>query len=899
MKNITTVKLLSLMLAIFMLAGSMTLAAFATGDGLGENYSEEDDMTPDILGASYNRDGYKISYLQQFKYADSGEIMPVGSATNAIHGGHHTRILRTEHGTYAVIIYKTLERDGEVVYLTDHGYEPIDLEAVNGPEHPYWYKGINYYAVVKLTPSGVRVILEDSYPENDSSQVPEIYNGENGHFFVIVPGEDAETYAKNLVKYQHGEISDAQFKNAAYLVVHEIDAVTDTEVRTDKAIYDFDTSALDDHGYGKPSGVVDLQARKIYCIYDGGFGGITYPAYFAWFIYDLDTHEWEPTCHTLTIGHRNDYYNIYPEGNGGITFIIQRCVVAEFSPEILGFQISGAGFAWDSVYYYHINDMEEVTFSNDEELDRQLYGYTEYPISVPDYQLSAGKYYPIDSSHYGNNGCTYQDTDGNIHVIYTEKYPKKHPKQSTTTYHSIIDPTTDTEVFHEMIPTSLLPKNGGKSGYDPGMGFTMTQGPDGTFYIFHFTTTGTSVLMEAWTSPANDGRTFTKAFSSQTLKPPGGTSVTGGYPIIGNSRDGSIRDGIIPMIFNSSTGSGATYYYFSVKVPCEHSWGDWEVTTPPTATAPGEETRTCEFCGETETREVEPVAEEIALSASLSLEDSVDINIYVDNVTDEMVSDGYYVEYGPDNENVTQVAFSSAEPVSAGKYRFKVASFNANQLSCNAFFRVYNGAGEEEKFFEYSVRQYCDSVIADPEQPEGLKNVCRALMAYGWYAQERFPEGKGPDFASDPYSDAISAVEALTADDIDSYESSAYCASPVTGVGASLALKSKTELSLFIKGVSELGDFTLTVGGQDWTDYEVVESATKCRVIVKGLRPVDLASQIEWNGEAGNSVSYSPMAYVKYVVTRAMADPNDPDLNVCRALYLYAMAAIDYFTPEP
>ena len=899
MKNITTVKLLSLMLAIFMLAGSMTLAAFATGDGLGENYSEEDDMTPDILGASYNRDGYKISYLQQFKYADSGEIMPVGSATNAIHGGHHTRILRTEHGTYAVIIYKTLERDGEVVYLTDHGYEPIDLEAVNGPEHPYWYKGINYYAVVKLTPSGVRVILEDSYPENDSSQVPEIYNGENGHFFVIVPGEDAETYAKNLVKYQHGEISDAQFKNAAYLVVHEIDAVTDTEVRTDKAICDFDTSALDDHGYGKPSGVVDLQARKIYCIYDGGFGGITYPAYFAWFIYDLDTHEWEPTCHTLTIGHRNDYYNIYPEGNGGITFIIQRCVVAEFSPEILGFQISGAGFAWDSVYYYHINDMEEVTFSNDEELDRQLYGYTEYPISVPDYQLSAGKYYPIDSSHYGNNGCTYQDTDGNIHVIYTEKYPKKHPKQSTTTYHSIIDPTTDTEVFHEMIPTSLLPKNGGKSGYDPGMGFTMTQGPDGTFYIFHFTTTGTSVLMEAWTSPANDGRAFTKAFSSQTLKTPEGTSVTGGYPIIGNSRDGSIRDGIIPMIFNSSSGSGATYYYFSVKVPCEHSWGDWVVTTSPTATAPGEETRTCEFCGETETREVEPVVGELALSASLSLEDSVDINIYVDNVTDEAVSDGYYVEFGPDDENITQVTFSAVEPVSEGKYRFKVASFNANQLTSNVFFRVYNEAGEEEKYFEYSVKQYCDSVIADPEQPEGLKNVCSALMAYGYYAQQRFPEGAGDGFLPDAYSDAVSAVEALTRDDIGVYESSAEYVSPVTGIGASLALKSKTELSLFIKGVSELGDFTLTVGGQDWTDYEVVESAKRCRIIVKGLRPVDLESQIEWTDIDGNHVSYSPMAYVKYVVTHTAENSEDSDLNVCKALYLYAEAAIDYFTPEP
>ena len=261
-----------------------------------------------------------------------------------------------------------------------------------------------------------------------------------------------------------------------------------------------------------------------------------------------------------------------------------------------------------------------------------------------------------------------------------------------------------------------------------------------------------------------------------------------------------------------------------------------------------------------------------------------------------MVSDGYYVEYGPDNENVTQVAFSSAEPVSAGKYRFKVASFNANQLSCNAFFRVYNGAGEEEKFFEYSVRQYCDSVIADPEQPEGLKNVCGALMAYGYYAQERFSEGAGEDFIPEPYSDAIEAVNALDVNDMDEYESHAEYIEPYTGVGASLALKSKTELSFFIKGVSDVGDFSLTVGGQDWDDFEVVTSATKCRVIVKGLRPVDLASTVEFQESNGLiKIDYSPMAYARYVV----ASGDDPgDVNLCKALYLYAMAAIDYFPAD-
>ena len=193
-----------------------------------------------------------------------------------------------------------------------------------------------------------------------------------------------------------------------------------------------------------------------------------------------------------------------------------------------------------------------------------------------------------------------------IHVIYTESYPKKHPKQSTTTYHAIIDPATDTEIYHEKIPTSLLPNNGAKSGYDTGMGFTMTQDADGNYYIFHYKTTSNSVQLEIFKSPAGDGENFTKAVAAQTLTLPDGTTVTGGYPIIGNSRDGSVRDNVIPMLFNSSTGpaSGSTgaYYYFTVQIgdgPVEpaHTHAYTAVVTAPTCTEQGYTTYTC-TCGD-------------------------------------------------------------------------------------------------------------------------------------------------------------------------------------------------------------------------------------------------------------------------------------------------------------
>ena len=46
------------------------------------------------------------------------------------------------------------------------------------------------------------------------------------------------------------------------------------------------------------------------------------------------------------------------------------------------------------------------------------------------------------------------------------------------------------------------------------------------------------------------------------------------------------------------------------KAEPEHSFGQWEVTTPATTEAEGEETRTCTACGETETQSIEKLPEE-------------------------------------------------------------------------------------------------------------------------------------------------------------------------------------------------------------------------------------------------------------------------------------------------
>lgn len=85
-------------------------------------------------------------------------------------------------------------------------------------------------------------------------------------------------------------------------------------------------------------------------------------------------------------------------------------------------------------------------------------------------------------------------------------------------------------------------------------------------------------------------------FQLKVLKTNGTVTLNIGCYGLGD-RDGTdVTDAVIA---NSRT---------SVTVACAHTYGDWTVTTPATCTTPGEETRTCTACGETETREIPVIA---------------------------------------------------------------------------------------------------------------------------------------------------------------------------------------------------------------------------------------------------------------------------------------------------
>jgi hypothetical protein len=69
-----------------------------------------------------------------------------------------------------------------------------------------------------------------------------------------------------------------------------------------------------------------------------------------------------------------------------------------------------------------------------------------------------------------------------------------------------------------------------------------------------------------------------------------------------------VVDGLEKRVCRFASCNHYTEERTKVLDPCvEHQWTDWEVTTQPTCTEPGEETRTCTVCFQTETRSIKPI----------------------------------------------------------------------------------------------------------------------------------------------------------------------------------------------------------------------------------------------------------------------------------------------------
>ena len=582
----------------FFLAACMIAAIIATVPVFS---TSADDPTPENIGVLYTDDKTGIQVSNAVLIEEGGEAITAVPGLGS-HGGHETRLVRTEYGTY-------------VAYITGLNLSDTTLG------HENWTAGTATFNIIKITSEGSHVIFSFDYPKANGSCTPNVVNAGDGIVYVTILCGNPDRYYETM--------GTPNFTNSAWVMLFEIDTSSDDVTLAAEAKYDFTTSPFDDHGYGYSQPILDKEHGKLYALYCGG----EVPGYLAWFTYDLNTRTWENGCRCVELPARYCYINGYPDGNGGFSIIIERDAPSSEYGAAHGMTFAASGYLFDAEYMIHVPDPTV------DHADTTV-------IWEPNY-ATGGKNLNAAASHYGEGGCTYLDNLNRLHVIYSVTYyttPTSKTSKVSGTYHAVYD-LSGNELYNELIPTTLLSNNGTKT-YKGTKGFVMTQAWDGTYYVFLMVAASTATL-DIWSSPAGDGINFKKVKGSLVLKDADGNPIAEGtMPIIANSRNFSVRDGIAAIMFhsNSTVNDGNPYYYFSVKldepVPHDHVWtdmvteptceergftthvcsvcgqktvdtyvdpkghsfGEWHVVTEPTVNAEGEEQRECSACGGIESR---------------------------------------------------------------------------------------------------------------------------------------------------------------------------------------------------------------------------------------------------------------------------------------------------------
>ena len=279
---------------------------------------------------------------------------------------------------------------------------------------------------------------------------------------------------------------------------------------------------------------------------------------------------------------------------------------------------------------------------------------------------------------------------------------------------------------------------------------------------------------------------------------------------------------------------------------------------------------------------------------SITLDGSIGVNFYVE-LTDELLASEtaemvFTVPNGSKTDTQTllvkDVIANDKNKVSIGSktyYKFK-CSVSAKDMASTITAQLVDGekSGTE---YTYSVKDYAEYLLEHNEVEEfaNAAPLVKAMLNYGAASQRYFNEGT-----------AIGEVEDMADVTVPNTfkfdEGNADLPEGVTFEGATLSLKSETTLSLYFKGLPADTKFTC--------DGRTVETAKNGEYVVARIRGIK-ANELEndftvtFEGDSVTyNVTYNVMTYCYNVQNDDTVDDNLK--NVCKALYKYAQAAINY-----
>ena len=282
----------------------------------------------------------------------------------------------------------------------------------------------------------------------------------------------------------------------------------------------------------------------------------------------------------------------------------------------------------------------------------------------------------------------------------------------------------------------------------------------------------------------------------------------------------------------------------------------------------------------------------IASGLSLSLENEILINCYVYDL--ELPAGATYDDCRlvyTFNGQTTEIPLTAANASSFPNQNNKlvIAKCSAKEMADAVNVKVYNN-NDLIKETDYSIKKYCDAVLASDATSPELKELCRYVLDYGAYAQLRFNHNKdqlangGEFYSNGSYFVNDTPVE-LTAD---------YNVAERTGnipMGASLSLEYDTEINIYFSSAYTYD--TVTVDGQDVKANVINAGGGWYRIVIKDTAAKDLNKTytvyLKTTGGEECTLKYSALSYA-YTNRN-----NEQEGQVCKALFNYYLASKAFF----
>ena len=287
-------------------------------------------------------------------------------------------------------------------------------------------------------------------------------------------------------------------------------------------------------------------------------------------------------------------------------------------------------------------------------------------------------------------------------------------------------------------------------------------------------------------------------------------------------------------------------------------------------------------------------------SVSLSLEGNIAANFYLELAAYEDIDRIEITHSDPEKEAQTMVT-DVYEPdfeendIGDGFYLFEVEQA-APQMTDPITITIFGRYNEVLYTKSTSIQEIAEDYIEYYEgKDEEIVELCTDLLTYGGYAQVWF-DYKADTLANANYS---ADIDEVSAEDVAEY--SVAWSDPNAGDGIAYAgqvfsCRTNTIMRYYFtapKGASA-DDFAV-----DGVEAEITKSGNYIVVSISDIAAPELAMDMSfaliYGGEFVGTLTASPMAYVKSVLA---ANSNEDLVNLAKAIYLYGVAANEFFYPE-